>query len=140
MNTDTILAGVSLVAFVALMFVMRASRKRYRAWIQQPDVGVDVFAEDCTMAPTEAEWKAMYDEHFPGACGVCDGCEACNCSGCDECDPICGAPMAVDELAEAGIDLAYYGTRVVHRQCLTARRDGLTACSDCAKVLGAVAS
>lgn len=74
-----------------------------------PDAGVAIFAEDCTM---------LHD-----------------CDGCDE----CGAPMVVDEQAEAGIDLAYYGTRVVHRQCLTARRDNGTPCADCAKILAAVA-
>jgi hypothetical protein len=82
-----------------------------------------------------------------------------DCDGCDE----CGAPMVIDEydeplpplsrdpvairlgivpgpddaLLEAAWTAVYadYGSNVVHRWCLNARRDGLKACERCARVM-----
>jgi hypothetical protein len=64
-----------------------------------------------------------------------------DCDGCDE----CGAPMVVEEetteLTEQALRDAWdgvyadYGSNVVHRYCLNARRDGGEACDRCARVM-----
>ena len=76
-----------------------------------PDVGVDIV--DCGM---------VHD-----------------CDGCDE----CGAPMVLDEADAYDVELreawegvyADYGSNVVHRYCLNARRDGREACERCERVM-----
>ena len=65
------LAIVCLAGTLVVGLTVALDKVLSRAARALPDVGVDVFAEDCTM---------LHD-----------------CGGCDE----CGAPMAVDEQAEA---------------------------------------
>jgi hypothetical protein len=107
------LITIALLALAVIYLINRLVRDT-----QPPDIA------DCGMA-------------FDGPC--CD-------RGCDE----CGAPMVIDEpttvLTEQALRDAWegvyadYGTNVVHRHCLNARRDGRTACADCARVMVGAAS
>jgi len=108
MNAEVILAGLATVALVVVLICNHRGRQ------PGPDVGVDIV--DCGM---------VHD-----------------CDGCDE----CGAPMVIDEdetlvlsrqaLREAWEGVyADYGSNVVHRYCLNARRDGREACERCERVM-----
>ena len=92
-NTMALAAGIVVVLIVIALIIGYYVSELIEFWDAKrnppgPDAGVDIV--DCGMVadvPTDAEWKAMYDEHFPGVCGVCDGCANCKCDGCDECRP-----------------------------------------------------
>lgn len=106
-----------------------------------PDVGMAVFLDDPDLLGDTREMPAVdVDEDHR-----CHGCEPT----CDE----CGAPMRIPDgdhfdakgieivrcgqwvADDYGIELTEYGSHLVHRHCLMARRDGRVACADCARVM-----
>ena len=118
-NTMALAAGIVIVLIVIALIVGYYVTELIEFWDAKrnppgPDVGVDIV--DCGM---------VHD-----------------CDGCDE----CGAPMVIDEdetlvlsrqaLREAWEGVyADYGSNVVHRYCLNARRDGREACERCERVM-----
>ena len=113
MKTEII---VTIVVSVLLLVVLACSLLGGAHWALNrfrpngPDVGMALMVEDET------------EDH------ECHGCE----STCDECGALMARPIEFDR---RGIELTEYGSHMVHRHCLMARRDGLTACADCARVM-----